>query len=106
MRRLLVSPAFDWSGNVRQLERAVERARERALTRDPAATALGPEHFEARDLGAASIDGNEAREREGPIDGVWQALQCERAKIDEREQDVIQQALRLSGVWSRRRPAH
>ncbi len=97
LRRLLVSPAFDWSGNVRQLERAVERARERALTRDPAATALGPEHFEARDLGAASIDGNEAREREGPIDGVWQALQCERAKIDEREQDVIQQALRLSG---------
>ncbi len=97
LRRLLVSPAFDWSGNVRQLERAVERARERALTRDPAATALTPDHFEARDLGAPSIEGREPRAREGPLDGAWQALQGERAKIDEREQDVIQQALRLSG---------
>ncbi|MGA7119612.1 MAG: helix-turn-helix domain-containing protein, partial [Polyangiaceae bacterium] len=83
--------------NVRQLERAVERARERALTRDPAATALTPDHFEPRDLGAPSIEGREPRSREGPLDGAWQALQGERAKIDEREQDVIQQALRLSG---------
>jgi transcriptional regulator with GAF, ATPase, and Fis domain len=97
LRRLLVSPAFDWSGNVRQLERAVERGRERALARDPAATVLSPEHFEARDLGAASIEGREPRAREGPLDGAWQVLQGERAKIDEREQDVIQQALLLSG---------
>ena len=97
LRRLLVSPAFDWSGNVRQLERAVERARERALTRDPAATMLSPEHFEARDLGATSIESRGPATREGPLDGVWQALQGERARIDEREQDVIQQALRMSG---------
>ncbi len=97
LRRLLVSPAYDWAGNVRQLERAVERARERALTRDPGAAILSPEHFEARDLGASAIEGRECREREGPLDGAWQALQGERAKIDEREQDVIQQALRLSG---------
>jgi DNA-binding NtrC family response regulator len=97
LRRLLASPAFDWAGNVRQLERAVERARERALTRDPAATVLSPMHFEPRDIGATSIEGREPRDREGPLDGAWQALQGERAKIDEREQDVIQQALRLSG---------
>jgi DNA-binding NtrC family response regulator len=97
LRRLLVSPAFDWSGNVRQLERAVERARERALTRDPTTVILSPEHFEARDLGATSIEGRGPSAREGPLDGAWQALQGERAKIDEREQDVIQQALRMSG---------
>jgi transcriptional regulator with GAF, ATPase, and Fis domain len=97
LRRLLVSPAFDWSGNVRQLERAVERARERALTRDATATVLSPEHFEARDLGATSVEGGKARAPVGPLDGAWQALQDERTKIDEREQDVIQHALRLSG---------
>jgi transcriptional regulator with GAF, ATPase, and Fis domain len=97
LRRLLVSPAFDWSGNVRQLERAVERARERALTRDPATTMLSPEHFEPRDLGATAIEGRGPSPREGTLDGAWQALQGERAKIDEREQDVIQQALRISG---------
>jgi DNA-binding NtrC family response regulator len=42
LRRLLVSPALDWSGNVRQLERAIERARERAVARDPEATMLTP----------------------------------------------------------------
>jgi two-component system NtrC family response regulator len=98
LRRLLVSPALDWPGNVRQLERAVERARERALGRDPTATVLLPEHFEARDLGATSIEGRTpARPPEGSLDAAWQALQGERAKLDEREQDLVQQALQVSG---------
>jgi transcriptional regulator with GAF, ATPase, and Fis domain len=97
LRRLLVSPVLDWSGNVRQLERAVERARERALSRDPSTTALTSEHFQARDLGATGIEGREPSDRQEPLDGAWQGLQGERARIDEREQDVIQQALRVSG---------
>jgi transcriptional regulator with GAF, ATPase, and Fis domain len=97
LRRLLVSPAFEWLGNVRQLERSVERARERALTRDPAATVLAPDHFEPRDLGAISIEGRAPPPREGTLDGAWQGLQGERAKIDERELYVIQQALHLTG---------
>src|SRR5207249_4932513 len=54
VRRLLLSPAIEWSGNVRQLERVVLRARERARLRDPEATELVPEHFEARDLDGVS----------------------------------------------------
>ncbi len=101
LRRLLVSPALEWTGNVRQLERAVERARERAITRDPEATALTPEHFEARDidlptLGAAS--GAIAAEAETKALGVqWQRLQAERSQIDKREQDVLARALKASG---------
>ena len=54
VRRLLLSPTLEWSGNVRQLERVVLKARERAITRDPEATELVPEHFEARDLDGIS----------------------------------------------------
>jgi DNA-binding NtrC family response regulator len=97
LRRFLVSSTFDWPGNVRQLERAVERAWERALARDPATPVLSPEHFEARDLGATSLEGRASRGPTGPLDAAWQALQGERAKIEERERDVIQQALRVSG---------
>lgn len=96
LRRVLVSPAFDWSGNVRQLERAVERARERAVARDREATELAPEHFEARDLGATSLDGRESPAVPEPLSSAWQKLQGERSRIDEREQDVIQRALGVS----------
>jgi DNA-binding NtrC family response regulator len=92
LRRVLVSPAFDWSGNVRQLERAVERARERAVARDREASELTPEHFEARDLGTTSLEG-QARGVPEPLSSAWQKLQGERSRIDEREQDVIQRAL-------------
>jgi DNA-binding NtrC family response regulator len=97
LRRLLVSPSFEWSGNIRQLERAVERARERAVARDPEACVLTPEHFEARDLGATSLEGNELRGPEDPLGSSWQKLQGERARIDEREQEVIRRALQESG---------
>jgi transcriptional regulator with GAF, ATPase, and Fis domain len=102
MRRLLVSPALGWSGNVRQLERVVARARERALVRDPEARELVPEHLEARDLdgvdpGAAVTV--EARTTEpAPPAVAWQHLQAERARIDEREIEVIRDALAKNGA--------
>jgi DNA-binding NtrC family response regulator len=99
LRRLLVSPKLEWSGNVRQLERAIERARERALARDPEATVLTPEHLEARDAGqalpaAAEASGTEAPD---PLATTWQKLQAERGRLDEREQEVLRQALSQSG---------
>ena len=52
----------------------------------------------AADSKKTSIEGRaSARPPEGSLDAAWQALQGERAKIDDREQDLIQQALRLSG---------
>jgi transcriptional regulator with GAF, ATPase, and Fis domain len=93
LRRLLASADLDWPGNIRQLERAVERARDRAVGRDPEATVLVPAHFEARDLGTTSLDPATPAATPPPLDAAWQALQRERSTIDEREQDVIQRAL-------------
>ena len=116
-RRLLLSPAIEWSGNVRQLERVVLRARERALQRDPGATELVPEHFEARDLDGVSpvraampaaapepAPPASAAPAEDPAiadvstDGIpsstrWQHLQATRARIDEAEQAMVRRAL-------------
>jgi len=99
LRRLLVSPTLDWSGNVRQLERAVERARERAVARDPEATVLTPEHLESRDVDHASIDEAQATASappDEPLGTMWQKLQAERSRLDEREQSVLKQALSQS----------
>jgi len=97
LRRMLLSPALEWPGNVRQLERAVERAMQRAASRDPGATELLPEHFEPRDLGALSTEPAGLPAADEPLGTVWQRLQADRGRIDEREQEVIRQALQQSG---------
>jgi transcriptional regulator with GAF, ATPase, and Fis domain len=99
LRRLLVSPALDWSGNVRQLERAIERARERAIARDPEATLLTPEHLEARDVDHTALDvaAGASPSIPEPLGVAWQKLQAERGRLDEREQGVLRQALTQSG---------
>jgi transcriptional regulator with GAF, ATPase, and Fis domain len=109
VRRLLLSPSLDWAGNVRQLERVVLRARERALLRDPEATELVPEHFEARDLdGVSPSDASVSSARtpdttlaeEAPA-STWQRLQADRARIDEAEQAVVRRAMtQANGVVS------
>jgi len=100
LRRLLVSPALEWAGNVRQLERVIERARERAVARDPEATELNPEHLEARDVDHASLAAAKGSTSSPPanesLGAAWQSLQAERAKLDEREQSVLRQALTQS----------
>jgi transcriptional regulator with GAF, ATPase, and Fis domain len=92
VRRLLVSPTLPWSGNVRQLERVVMRARERAVARDPSATTLLVEHFDARDLGAETVP---AAPESTPLTTAtkWQRLQSERARLDEQEKDLLREAL-------------
>lgn len=54
-RRLLMSPAVEWPGNIRQLEAIVTRARFRALAEDPDATRLDVRHFDAIDLGVDDL---------------------------------------------------
>ncbi|HUP09243.1 MAG TPA: sigma 54-interacting transcriptional regulator, partial [Caldimonas sp.] len=99
LRKLLVSPALDWSGNVRQLERAIERARQRAVARDPEATVLTPEHLESRDVDHASIEEAQAAtpESSDPIGIAWQKLQAERGRLDELEKAMLRKALDASG---------
>jgi transcriptional regulator with GAF, ATPase, and Fis domain len=97
---MLLSTSLEWSGNVRQLERVVLRARERALTREPGAAEIVPEHFEARDLdgvapttAATTSDATPSED----LASTWQRLQGERARIDEAEQDVIRRAMADAG---------
>jgi transcriptional regulator with GAF, ATPase, and Fis domain len=106
VRRLLLSPSLEWSGNVRQLERVVFRARERALSRDPEATELVPDHFEARDLDGVSPSEAAAISQRAPepqgdeaAAAGWQRIQAERARLDEAEQAILRRALQdHSGV--------
>jgi transcriptional regulator with GAF, ATPase, and Fis domain len=106
VRRLLLSPALEWSGNVRQLERVILKARERAITRDPEATELVPEHFEARDLDGVSPEEAAASSQRTPkgsppeeesLAASWQRFQALRATADEGEHATIRQALTEAG---------
>jgi DNA-binding NtrC family response regulator len=99
LRRLLVSPRIGWSGNVRQLEHAVERARERALMRDPEATELLPEHFTSRDIDGAAIEltPSVAPPPAEELSARWQRVHADRANLEELEKDVLRQALAENG---------
>jgi DNA-binding NtrC family response regulator len=102
LRKLLVSTGLDWSGNVRQLERAIERARERALARDAEATVLTPEHLASRDVDHVSLQPAEVTSPASPtapepLGVTWQKLQAEREMLEEREQRVLKQALEQAG---------
>jgi transcriptional regulator with GAF, ATPase, and Fis domain len=104
VRRMLLSPSLGWSGNMRQLERVVIRARARALARDPEASELVPEHFEARDLDGispsdASTSTSSPPAESEPSAAAWQQLQAARARLDEAEQMLVRRALSdASGV--------
>jgi DNA-binding NtrC family response regulator len=92
LRDLLVSPSIGWSGNVRQLVHAIERARERALLRDSEATELVPEHLAPRDIdGAAIASTPEAAPLS--LSARWQKVHADRATLEELEKDVLRQAL-------------
>ena len=97
LRQLLVSPDIGWSGNVRQLEHAIERARERALVRDGEATELLPEHFAPRDIDGAAIDEPAPPLPAHPLSARWQKVHADRATLEELEKDVLRQALGEAG---------
>jgi transcriptional regulator with GAF, ATPase, and Fis domain len=99
LRKLLASPALDWSGNVRQLERVIERARDRALARDSLTNLLLPEHLEARDIDHISLQLAEAAPpgAQEPLGTTWQKLQAERERLEEREQSLLKLALEQAG---------
>ncbi len=98
-RRALASEAFDWPGNLRELESTLTRAAMRALTRGES-----PARIEPEDL--APLARGETAERRGPSepDGVsveagaslcsrWEALQTLRGQIEGKEEALIAEAL-------------
>lgn len=96
VRRLLLSPKLRWSGNVRQLERAVIRARERALALDPDAEALRVEHFDDREIGLEG-EGNAVEPESATVATRWRRLQQGRVRMDEEEKEVLREALNEAG---------
>ncbi len=102
LRRLLVSPSITWSGNVRQLEHAIERARERATMRDREATVLLPEHLASRDIDGAPRSRPRRSKSMPPgaalaLGDRWQKVHADRASLEELEKDVLRQALGEAG---------
>jgi transcriptional regulator with GAF, ATPase, and Fis domain len=99
LRRALTSPSLAWSGNVRQLEHVIQRARERALAGSPDAAELRVEHLSPRDLdGAPMAVPPEALVAPSgapgeALEACWEGLQADRARIDSREKELLQRAL-------------
>jgi transcriptional regulator with GAF, ATPase, and Fis domain len=100
LRRLLASPSLEWRGNVRELERAVERARERALAADASAAVLLPQHLDPRDfpepVSGADAPGGKAPQAVG-LGAEWKEVQRQREELDQREQAVLRRALAEAG---------
>ena len=106
LRRLLLSPSIQWTGNVRQLETVIRRARERAMAESPDADVLTPEHVGPRDIDRAVVDADAAapaaaaaaQEPEAPKT-EWEQLQADRARLEERVEAAIRGVLnRCEGV--------
>lgn len=110
VRRMLLSPDLEWPGNIRQLESAIQRARERALAADKAAATIELDHIKPHDLGVKAVPS--ARAPEGSsgggdtgapdpahtdVVGRWEALLAEREKLERTERDILQAALDKHG---------
>jgi transcriptional regulator with GAF, ATPase, and Fis domain len=86
-RRRLVATDLAWPGNLRQLELAMHRARDRAALADPDGTVIDVVHVDG-----ATRPGPVAAADPG-LAGGWQALAAERQRLDDRERELIRRAL-------------
>ena len=109
-RRLLLSPTLALPGNVRQLESAVLRARDRALAEARAlgreADAVGAQHFAPGDLGVGALPPAGPAQPEveeaaapagGDIGGRYHELLAARGRMDGVEATLLREALDRHG---------
>jgi len=97
---MLLSTGLPWAGNIRQLERVILRARERALFRSPESLLLEPEHVEPRDLdrkshdlgGAAASQPPSAASNQ-PMSVRWEKLQSDHERVQSEEEQLLRDAL-------------
>jgi DNA-binding NtrC family response regulator len=111
LRRLLVSEELTWPGNIRELEHVLQKARDRALARNPSAADLSPEHVEPSDLGRDALPrepGPHPRPQRDllcsafEVDtadpaGSWRRLVRERGELESHERAIIAAALERHG---------
>lgn len=117
-RSLLLSDAFEWAGNIRELEALLRRARDRAVAQRADTEVLNPDHLVRRGdpqferaFRGVDVD-REPSDRQGRDPAIagdgggslaerWARLQRERTALDGVERDLIDTALRGSrGVIS------
>ena len=103
LRRVLTASENLWPGNIRQLERTIGRARDRAHTRDPSVDTLGPEHLHPDDverLAARVTPAASTRDvavGDADVREAYRRVQDERARVDALEQRVLQEAVDKHG---------
>ena len=85
-----------WPGNMRQFERVIQRARERAIARNPSGRVLDVEHFDPREF-EHSLPRQSSPPSPSDLPSGWSRLETERRAIDEREVALIKQALAKHG---------
>ncbi len=97
-RRRLMAPDLRWPGNLRQLELAMQRARDRALANDGEdVIEIDVRHLEGRDLAAS----RPAARSDDPAGG-WAELELERERRDDRERHLLRRVLdKHKGVAAR-----
>ncbi len=114
-RRLLLSEAWEWEGNIRQLQSVIRRARDRALAAEASdfvleASYIGrPTRSEIAPLSIASSIPPPVEERlpavrsdracdepsnNGSVEERWFDLQTRRSTLDEIERELIDQAMK------------
>jgi transcriptional regulator with GAF, ATPase, and Fis domain len=99
LRRALATGHHEWSGNVRELEWTVRRARDRAVSRDAATTEIGVDDFGDLGIRESVRPSLPVAETERSPAHAWQHLQEQRALLEEREADLLRQTLaRHDGV--------
>ena len=105
LQALLSSREVELPGNVRQLESAVRRARERAWA-DGGGTALDVSHFSPRELGlshdlgpkpAAIKERPSSSASDGDVGARWSRLSESRAALEHAERELLQGALDAEG---------
>jgi len=102
--RALLAPQLPWSGNIRELEWAAMRARQRAVADDVDACVIEARHLDLASPAAplpAPIRHDGESSAPSPAAG-WEELQTERERLDDLERRLLEDALeRHDGVVSR-----
>jgi transcriptional regulator with GAF, ATPase, and Fis domain len=100
LRRMLLSSELPWAGNIRQLERVILRARERALHRNPDSLLLEPDHVEPRDLDRKSHDLSGTAPSQPsppgssqPMSTRWEKLQSDHERVEAEQAQLLREAL-------------
>lgn len=100
-RSLLMGPYLDWSGNIRELEAVMDRARNRLLSTEDAEPTIQPSHLDLPEAGDLDLPPQPAStpppSNGEPLGmrGRWEELLQHRVALDAMEKQIIEEALEM-----------